>query len=152
MVQRLQSFLHLSDLLTTLACSFMMFRIILIYYKISQNSYGMSNDNIFLKNLLGILFTFQMFSSILVFPPQTLYPIPPPLYLLKVAPSLTYPLLPHTSSIHLCWGINPLQNQGLPLSLTPDKAILCYIYTWIHRSIHVYSLIGGFVPKSSEVQ
>ena len=30
-----------------------------------------------------------------------------------------------------------------------EKAILCYIYSWSHGSLHVYSLVGGLVPGSS---
>jgi hypothetical protein len=29
------------------------------------------------------------------------------------------------------------------------KAILCYIYSWSHESLHVYSLVGGLVLGSS---
>jgi hypothetical protein len=35
------------------------------------------------------------------------------------------------------------------LPLMPDKAILCYIYSWIHGFLHVYSLVSGLVPGSS---
>ena len=31
----------------------------------------------------------------------------------------------------------------------PDKAILCYIFSWSHGSLHVYSLVGGLVLGSS---
>jgi hypothetical protein len=31
----------------------------------------------------------------------------------------------------------------------PDKAILCYICSWSHGSLHVYSMVGGLVPESS---
>jgi hypothetical protein len=31
-----------------------------------------------------------------------------------------------------------------------DKAILCYICGWSHRSFHMYTLVGGLVPGSSE--
>jgi hypothetical protein len=34
--------------------------------------------------------------------------------------------------------------------LKPNKAILCYICSWSHESLHVYSLVGGLVPGSSE--
>jgi hypothetical protein len=33
--------------------------------------------------------------------------------------------------------------------LMTDKAILCYICSWSHGSLHVYSLVGGLVPGSS---
>jgi hypothetical protein len=31
----------------------------------------------------------------------------------------------------------------------PDKAIICYICSWSHRSLHVQSLVGCLVPLSS---
>jgi len=37
-----------------------------------------------------------------------------------------------------------------PLPLMSDKAILCYICSSSHGSLHVYSLVGGLVPGSSE--
>jgi hypothetical protein len=36
-------------------------------------------------------------------------------------------------------------------SLISSKAIFCYICTWSHGSLHVYSLVGGLVPGSSGV-
>jgi hypothetical protein len=57
-------------------------------------------------------------------------------------------LPPHCLSILLCWGIEPLQDQGLTLPLMSD-GILCYICSWSHGSIHVYSMIGGLVPEST---
>ena len=59
------------------------------------------------------------------------------------------PYLPHLHSIPLRWSIEPPQDQGPPLPLVPDKAILCYIYSWSHGSHHVYSLISDLVPGSS---
>ena len=47
--------------------------------------------------------------------------------------------------------IQPSQDQGPLLPLVLDKAILCYICSWSHGSLHVYSLIGGLVPGSSGV-
>jgi hypothetical protein len=35
--------------------------------------------------------------------------------------------------------------------LLPDKAILCYICSCSHGSLHVYSLVGGLVSGSSGV-
>jgi len=46
-------------------------------------------------------------------------------------------------------GVHPWQDQGLLLPLVPNKAILCYICSWSHGSVHVYSLDGGLVPVSS---
>jgi hypothetical protein len=33
--------------------------------------------------------------------------------------------------------------------LMPNKVILCYISSWLHWSLHVYSLVGVLVPGSS---
>jgi hypothetical protein len=33
--------------------------------------------------------------------------------------------------------------------LIDDKTILCYIYSWSHESLHVYTLVGGLIPVSS---
>jgi hypothetical protein len=63
--------------------------------------------------------------------------------------SPTHPLLLHHSSICLLWGIKPPQDQGPPLSLMSDKAILWYICIWSHGSLPVHSLVGGLVPGSS---
>jgi len=64
------------------------------------------------------------------------------------APLPTHPFLPHCPSIPLPWGIEPSQDQGPPLPLMPDNAILCYL-CWKHGSLHMYSLVGGLVPGSS---
>ena len=53
------------------------------------------------------------------------------------------------SSIPIYWGIEPAQDQGHPPPLMPNKAILCYIWSWSHGSLHVYSLVGGSVLGSS---
>jgi hypothetical protein len=39
----------------------------------------------------------------------------------------------------------------LPLPLMPDKAILCFICSWRHRSLHGYSLDNGLVLGSFRV-
>ena len=59
-----------------------------------------------------------------------------------------HPLLPHTSSIPLHWGIKPPQDQGPSFPLMSDKAILCYLCIWGHGSLPVHSLVGGLVPWS----
>lgn len=59
----------------------------------------------------------------------------PPAYMRE----LTHPLPPHLPSISLCRGIKPPQDQGSPIPLMPDKAILWYICSWNHGSLHVYS-------------
>jgi hypothetical protein len=49
--------------------------------------------------------------------------------------------------ISLSWVIKPPQDQEAPVSVMPDKAILCYISIWNH----VDSLDGGLVLESLEV-
>jgi len=67
-------------------------------------------------------------------------PIPSPfLSSIRVFPSLS------TSPSHIpqhspTLGVQPWQDQGLLLPLVPNKSILCYICSWSHGSIHVYSL------------
>jgi hypothetical protein len=87
-----------------------------------------------------MLFPFPVFSLRILYPTRPLSP---------QGCSPTHPLLPHYPSILLHWGIKPSQDQGPPLRLMPDKAILCYICSWIHGSLHVYSLVGSLVPGSS---
>jgi hypothetical protein len=85
-----------------------------------------------------------MLSTFPVFPP---YPCLLPLR----GYSSTHLLLPDPSSILLLWGIKPPQDEVPPLSLMADEAVLSYIYSWSHESLHVYSLVGGLVPENSEV-
>jgi hypothetical protein len=87
---------------------------------------------------------FKCYSPFPVFSPTTPHPTSPPPASMRVLPH------PHTHShpTTLHWGIKPSQDQGLPLPLMPVKAILCYISTWSHGPLHVYSLVGGLVPGS----
>jgi hypothetical protein len=62
--------------------------------------------------------------------------------------SNTYPLQPYSSSITLPWVNKPLQDQGPPLPLMPDKAILCCICSWSLGSLLVYSLVGGLALRA----
>ena len=82
-------------------------------------------------------------------PPEFLYPIPHDHCFYEGAPPPTYPLPPQSPSIHLCWVIEPPPDQKASLPLMPDKAILYYICSWSHRSLHMYSLFGGLVSGSS---
>lgn len=68
-------------------------------------------------------------------------------YLIPPAPFFYEGALPstHCPSIALLWGIMSPQEQGPPLLLMPDKATFCYISSWSHGSLHMYSLIGGLV-------
>jgi hypothetical protein len=63
--------------------------------------------------------------------------------------SPTHPLPLPGPDIPLQWGIKPSQDQGPLLPLISNKAILCYICSWRHWSLHVYSSVGGLVPGSS---
>jgi hypothetical protein len=85
-----------------------------------------------------------MLSAFLVSPPKP--PMPSPLPLFTNPPTLLC-----GPGILLHWGIDSSQDQGPLLPLTTDKAILCYICGWSHRSLHVHSLVGGLVLGSSGV-
>jgi hypothetical protein len=77
------------------------------------------------------------------------HPLHPPSHCFyEDAPPPTHPLPTHCCGISLHWRIEPLLDQGL-LLLMPDKAILCYICTGVHGSLHVLSLVGGLVPGIS---
>ena len=99
--------------------------------------------------LLDIFFIY--ISNVIPFPgsPQeTPYPIPFPLVIGGC--SLKHPPTPAS----LPWYSPTLEHQAFKdkeplLLLMPDKAILCYICGWSHRSLHVYSLVGGLIPGSS---
>ena len=94
--------------------------------------------------LLDTFFTFQMLFPFLICPPKT------PLSHPSSPFSPTHPLPLPCPGIPLHWGIEPSQSQGRLLSLMSHKAILCYICSWSHGSFHVYSLVGGLVPRNSE--
>ena len=80
--------------------------------------------------------------------PQTPYLLPSTYFYEGTHPPI-YSLLPYCPSIPLHWGIKSPQDQGPPLPLIPDKAIHCYICSWSHGSLHVYSWVGGLVPGRS---
>jgi hypothetical protein len=82
-------------------------------------------------------------------PPISLLPLPPSPCLYEGASLPACLLLPPCPCIPLHWGIQPPQNQGFPLPMMPDKAILCYICSWSHGSLQVYSLVGSLVPGNS---
>ena len=94
-------------------CLIMLFYLILFYWILS-------------------LLTFQVLSPFLVSPPPQK---PPTISSFLVLPS-THPLLPSCPGILQHWGIKPSQDQGPLLPLMSDKAILCYICGWSHRSLH----------------
>jgi len=51
--------------------------------------------------------------------------------------------------IPLHWGVQSWQDQWILLPFVPNKAILYYIYSWSHVSVHVQSLDSGLVQGSS---
>jgi len=59
-----------------------------------------------------------------------------------------HPFLPPWADIPLHWGVRPWQEQGLLFPLVPNKAILSFICSWTHRSVHVYSLDGGLTLET----
>ena len=63
--------------------------------------------------------------------------------------SPTHPLLLPGPGIPLHWGLEPSQDQGPLLPLMTDRVILCYICSWSHEFLHMYSLVVGLVPGSS---
>ena len=86
-----------------------------------------------------------MFSPFQVPPLETSYPIPPPSASMRVLPYLpTHSHLSSHTAIPLYWGIKHPQAQGPLFPLISNKAILCQH----HGSLHVYSLVGGPVPRS----
>jgi hypothetical protein len=100
------------------------------------------------KYWLFCLFIFQMLSPFPVSSPTLPFSSSFPC-LHKGAPLPTHPLLSHHPSIPLCWGIKPAQDQGPLLPLITEKSIICYICSWSHGSLHVYSLVGSLAPGSS---
>ena len=96
----------------------------------------------FLFCLLFYLFIFQLFVIFWFL----LCKLPTPFFLpclYEGSPSTTHPIMPHHLSIQLCWGIKPSQDQRPLLPWMPDKVILCYIYSWSHVSLHMYTLVLG---------
>jgi hypothetical protein len=71
-------------------------------------------------------------------PPASMrvFPHPPAYYCL---PALAFP---YTEALSLH------RTKGL-FSLMPYKAILCYIFDWSHRSLQLYSFVGGLAPGNS---
>ena len=88
-----------------------------------------------------------MLSSSLVSSSKTPYAVPSPLLLWKCSPS--HQLWPPYPGIPLHWSIKPSHDQGHLCLLMSNKAILCYIYSGNHGSLHVYTLVGGLFPGSS---
>ena len=91
--------------------------------------------------LLSNVIPFSGFPSV---SPLSHRPIP---CLYEDAPPHTHSLPPHHPGSPLPWGI--FRAKGFFLLLMLDNAILCYICSWIHKFLHVYSLVGGLVPERS---
>ena len=90
--------------------------------------------------LLDIFFIY--ISNVIPFPS---FPSKNPLSFPHSPCSLTHPHPFPGPGIPLYWGIEPSQNQGPLFPLMTDQAILNYICSQIHESLHVFSLIGGLV-------
>jgi hypothetical protein len=88
------------------------------------------------------LFPFQVTilqkSSILYHSPYYHEGVPTPTH--SHLPALSFPNT-GASSLH--------RTKGPLLSLMLNNAVLCYICSWSHGSLHMYSLVGGLVPGSS---
>jgi hypothetical protein len=84
--------------------------------------------------LLDIFFIYN--SNVSPFPSKTPphqkspIPSPSPCFYEGVPPPPPTP--PPHHGIPIRWGIEPSQDQESLLLLMPDKAILCYIYSWGH--------------------
>ena len=91
-----------------------------------------------------MLFPFQVTilqkSSILYHSPYYHEGVPTPTH--SHLPALSFPNT-GASSLH--------RTKGPLLSLMLNNAVLCYICSWSHGSLHMYSLVGGLVPGSSGV-
>jgi hypothetical protein len=66
-------------------------------------------------------------------------------------PLSNHPLPSSCSGIPLHWDIKHFQAQGPLFPPVSNKSILCHICGQNHGSLHVYSLVGGSVPRSSGV-
>jgi hypothetical protein len=81
-----------------------------------------------------------------VSPSETPSHLPSP-YLYEGPPPSPIPIFPTGITLH--WGMVHPQAQGPLLPLMSNKAILCHIFSQLHWSLHVYSLVGSPVPGSS---
>jgi hypothetical protein len=98
------------------------------------------------------IFTFQVLSPYLISPnPGNLLSHPPFPCSYEGITLVTHPFLPSCLQFpYTGSSMEPSWNQGPLLPLMPDKNILCYICSWSYRSLHMYSLVSGLVPVSSE--
>ena len=91
------------------------------------------------------LFTFQILSPFQVSPWKSTVHAPSFCFYESVPLPTNSGLLP---CIHLHWGIELSQDQGLLLLLMSNKAILCSIFSWSHGSLHMYFSVVCLVPGS----
>lgn len=81
----------------------------------------------FINHLIHLHFKIYSPSRLPLHNPPS-HPLSPLLFLYKGTHPPTYLLPPHHSSIHLCWGNKPPQDQGSPLLFISD--ILYVKYPW----------------------
>jgi hypothetical protein len=95
------------------------------------------------------LSTFQTLSSFQLSTTKPLISFPSPCFY-ESDPRPIHSLPSPLPGIPLYCGTEPSQDQGSLLPLMPNKTIFCYICGWSSGSLHVYFLVGGLVPGSSE--
>ena len=105
------------------------------------------NTYIFFFYWIFSLFAFQML-SLFLFHLQKLPRSSLLLLLYESVPVYNHPQPPHYPGITLEY--QPSQDHGPLLPLKPYKAIVCFICNQSHGFLHVYSLFGCLVPRSSE--
>jgi hypothetical protein len=76
-------------------------------------------------------------------PRNPLFHLPSPVSMRVFGHPPSHPLPPLLPGITLHWDIKHSQEQGLLLPLMSKKAILYYIGSWSHGSLHRYSLVGA---------
>jgi hypothetical protein len=91
------------------------------------------------------LFTFQMLYPFPIQPHKAPIPSLSSCFYEGVPPP-TYPRPPPCPHIPLHWGTKPSRDQGPLLPLMPNKAILCYIFSWSHGSLPCILLGWWFRP------
>jgi len=101
-------------------------------------------------SFLYIFFGYFMYLHLKCYPLSLFPPLPSPSPCsYEDAPPSHNLLPPHCLGIPLHWGRESSEGQGLLLLLMLDNVILSYICSWSHGSLHVYSLTGSLVPRSS---
>lgn len=103
-------------------------------------------------NLLFLLDIFFIYISNVIPFPGSLQnpPITSPCFY-ECAPTCPLLLLSPFPGINVHWAIKSTQDLGPLLPAMPNMTILCYICTWGHGLLHLYSLVGDLVLGSSGV-